>query len=372
MKKKIPYVNLIKQSKIEKKEIFNSLKNIFKKGEFILGNEVEFFEKKVCNYLKIKNCIALNSGTDALTLGLHLLGIKKGDEVITPPNSFVATTAAIVHLGAIPIFADVKNDQNLDPKDIEKKINKNTKAIMPVHLSGHPCEMDKIKNLSEKYKIPIIEDAAQAIGSKYKNKFVGTFGEVGCFSAHPLKNLNAIGDSGYLVTNNNTLAKKARLLRNHGIEKRNKILKFGYVSRMDNLQAAVLNLRFKKLNKIIFKRRSNAKLYIKYLKNLNNIILPKEEKSDFHTYHTFVIQAEKRNALKKYLEKKGISTAIHYPYLIFDQLAYKKKFKPINSINFPISLKLSKKILTLPINQFIKNNEIKRICDEIKNFYRND
>ncbi len=371
MKTSIPYINLIKQIKEEKKEIYNSIEKVFLKGQFILGEEVDKFEKKICKFLNVRNCVALNSGTDALVLGLHLLGIKKNHEVITPANSFVASTAAIVHLGAIPIFADVKEDQNIDPSDIEKKINKNTKAIMPVHLSGHPCEMNKIMNLSNKYNIPIIEDAAQSIGTKYKNKFVGTFGKVGCFSAHPLKNLNAVGDSGYLVTDNNKLARTAKLLRNHGIEKRNKILQFGYVSRMDNLQAAILNLRFKKLKKIIRKRRLNAKLYIKLLKNIKNIKIPNEKSFEFHTYHTFVIQAEKRNNLKKYLEKKGILTAIHYPYLIFEQKAYKKRFKPVQLNEFPVSINLNKRILTLPINQFMTNQQIKKICKEIKKFYNN-
>jgi len=372
MKNKIPYINIIKQAKHEKKEIFNILNSLFTSGQFVLGNEVQKFEKKISNYLKIKHCIALNSGTDALIIGLHLMGIKKGDEIITPPNSFVASTAAIVHLGAIPVFADIKKDLNIDPKQIEKKITKKTKAIMPVHLSGNSCDMEKISKISKKFKIPIIEDAAQAIGTKFKNKFVGTFGDVGCFSAHPLKNLNAIGDAGYLVTNNDKIAKKAKLLRNHGIEKRSKVLKFGYVSRMDNFQAGVLNLRFKKLNKIIAQRRANAELYYENLKCLKKIIFPNFQKNVFQTFHTYVLIVEKRDKLKNYLQKKGISTAIHYPKLIFDQQAYKERFKPIKKENYPVSSKLVNKILTLPINQYLTKAEIKRVCEEIKKFYQQD
>ncbi len=295
MSNNIPYVNLIKQSKEEKKEIFKSIDKLFSKSEFILGSEVDIFEKKICNFLKVRECVALNSGTDALTIGLNILGVKRGDEVITPPNSFFASTSAIVHLGAIPVFADIKDDQNIDPVEIEKKITKKTKAIMPVHLSGRACEMSKIMKISTKYNIPIIEDAAQAIGTKYNNTYVGTFGKVGCFSAHPLKNLNAIGDAGYLVTNNKKIAKQARLLRNHGREQRNQVSVFGYVSRMDNVQAAVLNIRLKKLKKIINKRRANAKLYFSLLKNIKNITLPYEKKWEFNTYHTFVILAENRD-----------------------------------------------------------------------------
>ncbi len=369
MNKNIPYVNIIKQTKEEKREIFYALNKLFLESEFILGKEVKKFEKNICKLLNIKRCVALNSGTDALTLGLYLLGVKRGDEVITTPNSFIASTASIVHLGAIPIFCDVKDDQNIDPGEIEKKISKKTKAIMPVHLSGRSSEMDAIIKISKKYKIPVIEDAAQSIGTKFNNKQVGTFGKVGCFSAHPLKNLNAMGDGGYLVTNDEKIANQAASLRNHGIVNRNSVLSFGHVSRMDNLQAAVLNIRFKKLQKVISQRRKNAKLYFKLLKSQKNIILPKENKNEFNTYHTFVIQAKKRDKLKKHLEKKGISTAIHYPKLIFQQKAYKKKFKTPKKNEFPVAKKLVRNILTLPINQYLKSKEIYRISNEIIQFY---
>jgi dTDP-4-amino-4,6-dideoxygalactose transaminase len=368
--KKISYVNLSAQSFNERIEALKIFKKIFLSGDFILGEQVEKFEKKICNYLKVNECVALNSGTDALTLGLHLLGVKKGDEVITPPNSFIASTASIAHLGAIPIFADIKDDLNIDPLEIEKKITKKTKAIMPVHLSGHPCEMDKIMKISKKYKIPVIEDAAQAIGTKYNNKFVGTFGDIGCFSAHPLKNLNAIGDSGYLITNNKKYANKIRLLRNHGIKNRNTISFFGYVSRMDSIQASILNLRFQKLHQVIKKRRNNAKLYFENLKDLKNLELPFEKKNEFNTYHTFVIKTKNRNKLKKFLEDKGIQTAIHYPYLIFEQKAFKDRYK----YNYKSELKNSKKfknlILTLPINQYLKKKQIVNICKNIIKFYK--
>ena len=365
----IPYVNLTKQAKSQKKEILDLLNRIIKKGQFVGGYEIDKFEKNICKLINVKHCVALNSGTDALTLGLHLMGIKKGDEVITTPNSFIASAAAIVHLGAVPIFVDICNDGNIDPKDLIKKISKKTKAIMPVHLSGRPCKMDKIISISKKYKIPIIEDAAQAIGTKFKNKFVGTFGKVGCFSAHPLKNLNAMGDSGYLVTDDKIIANKIKLLRNHGIKNRNDITDFGYVSRMDNFQAGILNLRLKKLKSIIAKRRSNAKLYFQKLKKLKEIKLPYEEKNQFNSFHTFIILANKRDKLKNYLEKKKISTAIHYPKLIFDQKAYTNKFKKINSKHYPKSKYYVSNILTLPINEFITKNEIKKISKEIINFY---
>ena len=370
MKKKIiPYVDLKKQFKLEKKNILKAINVCFKSGNFILGNHVEILEKKIANYCGSKFCVALNSGTDALTIALHLLGVKKGDEVITPPNSFIASTAAIVHLGAIPVFADVLNDQNINPLEIEKKISKKTSAIMPVHLTGKPCKMKDIIKISKKYKIPVVEDAAQAIGTKLNGKMVGTFGEAGCFSAHPLKNLNAVGDAGYLITNKKNFYEKAKLLRNHGIKTRKNIKFFGYVSRMDSIQASILRYRLKNLNNIIKQRRKNAQLYKRFLKNISQIQLPLEERGEFSTYHTYVIQAENRDKLQKYLKEKGINTTIHYPVLINKSEAYKKKFGN-KRIFFPIAEKQCRKILTLPINQFLKISEIKRISESINLFYK--
>ena len=190
---KIPYVNLEAQWKEDEKELKPILLNILKKGQYIGGDEINEFEKKICKICGTKYAVALNSGTDALTLGLYLLGVKRGDEVITPPNSFISSTSSIVHIGAKPVFVDVLKDQNINPDLIEGAITKKTKAIMPVHLTGRIAVMNSIIKISKKYKIPIIEDAAQSIGSKYYGKKSGSFGSIGCFSAHPLKNLNGIG-----------------------------------------------------------------------------------------------------------------------------------------------------------------------------------
>ena len=309
----------------------------------------------------------MNSGTDALTLALHLLGVRKGDEVITPPNSFIASTSVIVHLGARPVFVDVKKDQNIDETKIEDKITERTKAIMPVHLTGRMCAMDKIISISEKYKIPVVEDCAQSILSKYKGKMSGSWGDVGCFSAHPLKNLNAMGDAGYLTTNNRNLYNKIKNLRTHGMdESRDNIKNFGYVSRMDNLQAAILNFRLRSLDKIINIRRENVNLYLDNL-NLNKVYFPLELKEEFNTYHTFVIQVDDRDRLKKYLKKNGVDTAIHYPVPIHLQKA--SKYLNYTKGDFPETEKQSKEILTLPINQFLKKKEIIYISKLVNNFY---
>ncbi len=364
---KISYVNLNLQWKKEKKFLINIINKTLETDGWVGGKNVYKFERNIANLCKTKHAISLNSGTDALTLGLHLLGVRKGDEVITTPNSFIASTAVIVHLGAKPVFVDVLPDQNMDPDLLKNAITKKTKAIMPVHLTGRICEMSKIMKIANKYNIPIIEDAAQSIGSLYKNKSSGSFGKIGCFSAHPLKNLNAIGDAGYMTLNDSKIYKTIMDLRNHGMTSdRNKIKKFGYVSRMDNLQAAVLNYRLTKLSKVIAIRRKNVGYYNKYL-NQKNVFIPKEEKYQFNSYHTFVVQVNRRNQLKEYLLKNGIHTAIHYPIPIHLQPA--AKFLKYKSGSFPLVEDQAKRILTLPVNQFLKRHQIKKISDNINYFY---
>ena len=365
---KIPYVNLQQQYKFERKNLLNIIDKTFKTGIWVGGDEVSKFEKNISKACNVKYCVALNSGTDALTLSLHLIGVKRGDEVITPPNSFVASAATIIHLGAKPVFVDVKDDQNIDENKIEEKITKKTKAIMPVHLTGRMCNMDAILKISKKYNIPIVEDCAQSIFSKFKNKFSGSWGDIGCFSAHPLKNLNAMGDSGYVITNNKSLYSRIKNLRSHGMEEnRNDISDFGHVSRMDNVQAAILNFRLKNLKKVIKKRRDNVKLYLENLKS-DKIFFPREKIDEFNTYHTFVIQVQEREKLIKYLQNYGVGTAIHYPVPIHLQKA--SKFLGYKIKDFPITEKQSKKILTLPINQFLRKKEILYICRLINKFYK--
>ena len=239
---KTPYVDLKLQWRKDKSKLLPLIEKVLSKGSYVIGEEVDKFEKSIAKYCNSKYAVAFNSGTDALTFGLILLGVRKGDEVITPPNSFISSTSSIVHVGAKPVFADVLDDQNIDPKEIEKKITNKTKAIMPVHLTGRVCRMNEIKKISNKYKIPIIEDAAQSIGSKYYNKKSGTFGAISCFSVHPLKNLNACGDGGFFVTNNYEFFKKAKKLRNHGLEDRNIVKNYGYISRMDVVPVSYTHL----------------------------------------------------------------------------------------------------------------------------------
>ena len=363
---KIPYVNLAKQYIKEKKNLNKIFNNVLNSGNYVGGNFIKNFEKNISKFCGTDYCVSLNSGTDALTLALYLSGVRKGDEVITTPNSFIASTAVIVHLGAKPVFVDVLEDQNINPHLIENKITSKTKVIMPVHLSGRVCKMDKIKKIARDNNLIIIEDSAQAIGSKYDGKMSGSFGEIGCFSAHPLKNLNAIGDSGFLTTNSKKIYDLANDLKNHGMTNRNVVKNFGNVSRMDNLQAEILDYRLKKLPNIIKNRRKNAEIYREII-DQKNVFIPIETTKEFNTYHTFVIQVPKRDKLKKYLKSQGIETSIHYPIPIHLQPAAKKL--GYKKGDFLKTEEQSKKILTLPINQFLTEKEIKYISNKINKFY---
>ena len=362
---KVPYINLSLQWNKEKRFLGPIINEVLKKGNYVGGKEIEIFENNISRICNTKYAVALNSGTDALLLGLYMLGVRRGDEVITPPNSFISSTSVITHIGAKPVFVDVLQDQNIDPNLIEKAITKKTKAIMPVHLTGRIAEMNEIMRISKKYGIPVIEDAAQSINSRYYEKKAGSFGEIGCFSAHPLKNLNACGDSGFITTNNYSFFKKALIMRNHGLTNRNLVKKFGFLSRMDVLQAAILNYRIKNLNKTISERRKNAKYYFNNLDRKKYILID-EKKYQFNTYHTFVIQTKRRNELIKFLKRKGIGTAVHYPIPIHLQPA--AKYLGYKKGSFPVAEKQSRSILTLPIHQNLKKNNLEKIVNYLNKF----
>ncbi len=363
--RQIPYVNLAKLASQTWEELLPALQKIIASGKFILGEEIEKLEEEIAHFCDVKYCIALNSGTDALILSLKVLGIGPKDEVITPPNSFAASTASIVHVGATPIFADVLEDQNIDPLSIEKKITPRTKAIMPVHLTGRICQMDKIMNIAKKHNLLVIEDAAQSIGSTYQGKKSGSFGVVGCFSAHPLKNLNAFGDAGFVTTSDSIIANRLKKLRNHGLQDKFTIAEWGIVSRMDTIQAVILRHHLTKLSTIIEARRKNASFYNSHIKN-PKITKPICRDEEFNTFHTYVIQTDTRDNLKSYLEKYGIGTAIHYPVPIHLQpaaknLGYKRG-------DFPITEKQADRILTLPINQLLQQADLQYVCEVINSY----
>ena len=366
---KIPYVNLAVQWQVEREELLPIIENVMASGQYIGGGQVEEFERRAAMLCQSRHCVALNSGTDALVYGLVALGVGPGDEVITPPNSFVASTAAIVHIGARPVFVDVLPDQNIDPGKLEAAISPATKAIMPVHLAGRMARMDEIQAIAARHRVPVIEDAAQAIGSRYMDIPSGKWGKVGCFSTHPLKNLNACGDGGFLVTDDDEIARQVKLMRNHGLADRNTVERFGNVSRMDALQAAILNFRISRLDSVTAARRRNASLYRELL-DRSKVFVADEQSGEFNTYHTFVVQVSQRDRLRQELLEAGIETAIHYPVPIHLQPAAKDMGYGCRS--FPVTERQAGRILTLPVHQYLTAQDVAEIARQVNRLSRKD
>jgi dTDP-4-amino-4,6-dideoxygalactose transaminase len=320
-------------------------------------------EVDLARKLGVKHVVLVNSGTDALMLGLYSLGIKKNDEVITVPNSFIASVAAIQHVGAVPKMVDVGADHLIDVTQIESAITSKTRAIMPVHLEGKVCQMSKIMEIAKRHNLLIIEDVAQAFGSKFSGKMAGSFSDASCFSLHPLKNLNACGDGGFVATNITEVADRIRALRNHGQAERNSSLEFGFVSRFDSIQAAILHIRLKRLDQVIAQRRENARLYDLAFAD-SAVIKPIVDNEVFHTYHTYSVEIKNRDEVRAKLSKLGIDTRIHYPNLITEQKAFIDKFGSFSE-KIPNAIKQKERILSIPIHAHLKNNEVKYVADQL-------
>ncbi len=363
---KVPYVDFSGQYALEKRKLMAAIDKTLSGGEYILGRQVEDFEKELAALCGAKYALGVANGTDALVLILKALGIGPGDEVITAPNSFVASASCIALVGARPVFVDVKDNQLMDPAKLAKALTPRTKAIIPVHLTGKICDMEAINAFARKHKLHVIEDAAQAIGALRHGKAAGSFGIAATFSFHPLKNLNAAGDAGAVVTSDPALADKIRLLRNHGLKSRNEVVFWGYNSRLDSIQAAILQSRLKNLDKVIAARRRNADLYRKGLSGV--VDCPKDERGCQDAYHLFVIQADRRDALQAHLQENGVSTGVHYPVPIHLQAPCKTL--GCREGDFPDCERQSLRILSLPIHQYLKPAQIQHVIKSIKEFYR--
>ena len=363
---KVAYVDFASQYATEKVHLLTALDKTLAGGEYILGRQVESFEKGLARLCGVSQAVGVANGTDALVLVLKALGIGPGDEVITAPNSFVASASCVALTGATPVFVDVKPDQLLDPTKLEKALTRRTKAVIPVHLTGKVCDMEAIGRFAKAHTLYVVEDAAQAVGARRHGRRAGSFGDAACLSFHPLKNLNAAGDAGAIVTNDSALAAKLRLLRNHGLKSRNEVAFWGYNSRMDSLQATILLWRLKRLETVVAQRRRNAELYRKGLTGL--VDCPKDEPGCRDVYHLFVIQADRRDELQAFLKKSGVSTAVHYPVPIHLQapcasLGYKKG-------DFPECERQSRRILSLPVHQHLRPEQIQFAVAKILEFYR--
>lgn len=360
--------NFKKEYKYFQKDVDQAIKKTLNSGWYILGKNVENFEKNFAKYIGVKYCIGVANGLEALQISLLSLGIKQGDEVITVSNSAVATALAITNIGAMPVFVDIDDYFHIDPDKIEAKITKKTKAIIPVHLFGQIVDIEKILKIARKHNLKVVEDACQAHGVSYKGKKAGSFGDIGAFSFYPTKNLGTYGDGGAITTNSKEIHEKCKMLRNYGQINRYEHELKGINSRLDEIHAAILLAKLPKLKKLLKKRNDIAKIYIDNLKNIEEISPPKARSNSFHSFHLFVIMAANREGLQNYLKSKGIETIVHYPIPIHKQ----KSFKEFSRFKLPKTEEYSKKILSLPINPFLSNNEILKICKEIKTFYFNE
>jgi len=374
---KVPLVDLECQFRIIQKEIKEAVEKVLASGRYILGPNVKALEDEIASYCGTSYGIGVASGTDALRLSLLAVGVGEKDEVITTPFTFVATAQVISQVGATPIFVDIDEKTfNIDVNKIERAITPRTKAIIPVHLFGHPVDMRNILNIAKEHNLIVIEDAAQAFGSEYNLtlsedkpqwKKVGSIGDVGCFSFFPTKNLGGFGDGGMVITNNEEIAEKIKLLRVHGRNSDNySYTGLGYNSRLDELQAAILRVKLKYVDKWIELRRKIAYLYNKFLSD-SPIILPCCEFYARHTFCVYTIKTPLRNQLKEYLEKEGISTKIYYPYPLHLQEPYKNLYK---KGDFPVAEKICREVLSLPIYPELEEEKIKYIAEKITNFFK--
>jgi dTDP-4-amino-4,6-dideoxygalactose transaminase len=364
----VPYVDLSLQHQALKDELLRAVSDVIDSGQFILGPQVEEFERRFAALCGVKHAVGLNSGTDALILVLRALGIGPGDEVITAPNSFVASASCVALVGATPVFVDVRDDYNLDPHLLEAAITPHTKAIIPVHLTGRPADMQPITEIAAAHSLYIIEDAAQAVLAEYRGQRVGSFGAAGCFSLHPLKNLNACGDAGLVTTDDGELADRIRLSRNLGLKTRNDCVEWSSNSRLDTIQAAMLLVKLGGLEEWTNCRRANAAFYQEALRDLDEVRLPFDQPHERAVYHTFIIQAERRDDLQRHLADNGIGSAVHYPIPIHRQSIGLTLGYPAGS--FPVTERQTERILSLPIFPELMQEQLERVATSVRRFYR--
>jgi dTDP-4-amino-4,6-dideoxygalactose transaminase len=367
---KIQMLDLSEQYQSMRDEIIQKLDEVMSSSRFILGDNVKQLESDIAKYSNVKHGIGVGNGSDAIHIALQAVGVGKGDEVITTPFTFFATAGSIARTGAKPVFVDIDPVTfNIDPEKIETAITPRTKAIVPVHLYGQMADMDPIVAIAQKYNLAIIEDAAQAIGAKYKGKTVGEMGTAATYSFFPTKNLGAYGDGGMIVTNDDDVAEKCRVIRVHGSKPKYYHRVLGYNSRLDELQAAILNVKFPHLNRWSEERRKRAAYYTERLnEKLNEIIqTPVEKEENYHVFHQYTLRVPKRDELQQYLKEQGIATMIYYPLPlhlqpVFKDLGYKEG-------DFPEAEKAAKEALSLPMYPELKHEEQDYVIEKIIEFY---
>lgn len=365
----IPFLDLKRQYQSIKEEIDQVVREVVESGRYIGGEKIENFEKNIARYVSVKHAIGVSSGTDALLASLMAIDVKPGDEIITSPFTFIATAEVISFLGAKPVFIDIEEDSfNINPNLVEESITSKTKAIIPVHLFGQMANMDSINEIAKRYNLRVIEDAAQSIGATYNGKMACSIGDVGCLSFFPSKNLGAFGDGGMVCTNDDGIAKSVIELKEHGSSERYHHTRIGFNGRLDAIQAAILDVKLKYLDKWIKRRIENAAYYNNKLKEYLKV--PVKKVNGTHVYNQYSVLSDLRNDLVRYLSSKGISTAIYYPIPlhlqpVFSRLGYKKG-------DFPVAEEVSETIFSLPIFPELYSEEKDYIIDYIREFYESN
>lgn len=365
---KVKFIDFSREYNFLKKELNEKLSGILRGGNYILGEELKKFEAEFAYYCGTKFAVGVNSGTDALFLALRCLGIREDDEVIVPAFTYLATALAVSYTQARPVFCDIEEETyGIDIEALERKITPKTKAIIVVHLYGHPVKMQEVLKIARKYQLKVIEDCAQAHGARigYKDRRVGSFGDLGCFSFYPTKNLGCYGDGGMIVTNSESQYKNLVMLRDYGRQSKYKHKIIGYNTRLDTIQAGILRIKLKYLDNWNKKRRMLASYYSKLLQDMDEIILPQEEEGAYHVYHLYVIRVKKRrDKLYKLMLAKGIQTLIHYPIPchlqpVYRQLKYKKG-------DFPVAEEVAEEVISLPLYPFLRKKEIGYVVKTIE------
>ena len=397
---KVPFLNLNISDKVVSKEIENVVKDVIKRKEFILGKELKEFEEKFAEYIGCSYAVGVSSGSAALLLSLKSLDIKDGDYVITTPFTFTATAEVILHCNAKIIFADIdEKTYNISPQEVEEcveKVGQKIKAVIPVHLYGQPCDMEKIVEICKKHNVKIIEDAAQAHGAEvefgiqsselrvnkvtdasnpvakrsgFQRRKVGSIGDLGCFSFYPTKNLGCYGDGGLVTTDNKTLYEKLLRLRNHGRVEHYLYKHIGFNARLDNLQAAILLVKLKYLDKWNKERQKIAEIYNKELADVGDIVTPYVQPNVSHVYHLYVIRTKYRDKLMDFLKNNGIGCAMQYAVPLNLQPAYKGKYEKVSELK--TVRKVANEVLSLPIYPGLKESQIEYVINKIKQFFKN-
>lgn len=366
---KVPYLDLSQSYHSIEPELRKGFSRVLNSGRVVLGKEVEEFEEQYAAFSSVKYAAGVGNGLDAITFSLLAVGIKSGDEVIVPANTYIATLIAVSRVGATTVLVEPRRETyNVDPDKIQNKITKKTKAIIPVHLYGQACEMDKIMQIAQKHHLFVVEDNAQSHGAKYKGRVTGSFGQINATSFYPGKNLGALGDGGAITTNDKQLYELVLKLRNYGEGKRYENDTLGYNSRLDELQAAFLKVRLIQLSDINKRKNEIAKIYLQQLKRVGDLILPQTHPKSTHVFHIFCIRTKKRDNLKRFLDEQGITTLIHYPIPSHLQKPY--KFLGFRKGDFPITEELAQTSLSLPIFPEISDKQLDYVISQIRKFYK--